>query len=548
MSYELEGMILNPFTGKEFYGRILISQGKIHSIEPSKGNSPNIITCGLIDAHVHIESSLLTPREYVKLALAHGVIGCMADPHEIANVLGITGVRYMIENGKNLPFHFFWGASPCVPATPFETAGGALSVEEVKELLDQPEVTHLAEVMNWPGVINKDPRLIEMISYARQIGKAVDAHAPGLEGENAWKYFTNLGPSADHECSTLREAREKCRYSGKITIREGSAAKNFEALSPLLLDKDYIDFTMFCADDAHPDFLLKKRSYILEMVKRAVDMGVPLLSAITVATANPISHYKLPIGRMNVGDPADLIVIDSFQSFEIQSVYVKGQLAYDNNQAFVPEKRITIINNFKAMPISAADLSVPEKSSQIRVIGIIPEELVTDTLIRPSYSVNGNLESNTNTDILKYVLLNRYAQNSEPAIAFVQGMGLKKGAIASSVGHDSHNIGCIGVDDESMAQAINLIIEHKGGLALVDGPNKLILPLPIAGIMSDRPCVEVARLYSELDSYAKNVLGSKLPAPFMALSFLCLTVIPSLKLSDKGLFDGDSFRIIPLEV
>lgn len=550
----LEGTIINPFTGNIFYGKIHIENGRICSITSClEGNSKKVITCGLIDSHVHIESSLLPPREYARLAVRHGVVGCLADPHEIANVCGLGGVEYMIESAKRVPFHFFWGAPSCVPATAFETAGGKLGVDDVKYLLDQPEVTHLAEVMNWPAVIAKDDRFMQMIKDARKKLKAVDAHAPGLNDEQIIQYFSALGIASDHECFNYNEAVLKLNQGAKIAIREGSAAKNFDALIELLLDQNHKDNIFFCADDAHPDFLSQDRSYIHQMIRRALDKGVSLTDAVRAATRNPILHYDLAIGRMRVGDWADLVVFDDLNLSNVLQTYAKGMLVYNQGTTKIRSKDPLIILNFlitgsfSAKPISKDTLRIKKTSGSIRVIGVKSGELITEHLIKPAYAVDGYLSSRVDTDVLKYVMLNRYEPQAKPAIGFVHGMGIRHGAIASSVSHDSHNIGCIGVDDESMTRAINLVIKNKGGLSLVSGKEEYILPLPIAGLMSDQTAEVVAEKYTLIDRLSKDLLSSPLPAPFMALSFLGLTVIPSLKLSDLGLFDGNQFKIVSLE-
>lgn len=523
-----------------YFGTIEIEEGRIKSIEASAGESDRFILPGFVDAHVHIESSMLVPSEFARLAVRHGTVATVSDPHEIANVLGVKGVEYMIENGEKVPFKFNFGAPSCVPATTFESAGALVDVEDIRNLLAREDVKYLAEMMNYPGVLLADTSVMAKIEIAKQFGKPVDGHAPGLRGEEARRYI-EAGISTDHECFTYEEAKEKLELGMKILIREGSAAKNFEALIPLL--NEYPDEIMFCSDDKHPDDLIE--GHINQLVVRALHKGCNIYDVLKAACINPVEHYNLDVGLLSLGDPADFIIVDDLRSFRILATYVNGHLVADEQKAYIEPIPIPIINNFAAMRCKPEDFRIPVAGTDIRVIEAINGEIVTNALTLPVKEVDGFAVSDTERDILKITVVNRY-ESSAPALAFIKNFNLKKGAIASCVGHDSHNIIALGVDDEAICQAINLIIENKGGISAVSDSEERVLALPVAGIMSDREGLEVGRAYAEIDLFAKEMLGTTLNAPFMTLSFMALLVIPNLKLSDKGLFDGKSFEFMPL--
>ncbi|HSI91629.1 MAG TPA: adenine deaminase, partial [Adhaeribacter sp.] len=493
---------------------------------------------GFTDAHVHVESSMLVPREFARLAVVHGTVATVSDPHEIGNVLGLKGVEYMLENGAQVPFKFYFGAPSCVPATPFETAGAEITSEDIEELFLRPEIKYLAEMMNWPGVLNHDPLVMQKITLARKFGKQIDGHAPGLRGEQARQYI-EAGMTTDHECFTEEEALDKLKYGMKILIREGSAAKNFEALIGLM--HDHADNMMFCSDDKHPDNLVE--SHINELVKRALAKGIDLFKVLKAACINPVKHYKLEVGLLRENDPADFIVVNNLEDFEVKQTYIDGKLVAENGKTNIEFAPSTLVNNFDT------DLKKPEQfkmlareGEKVRVIVAFDGQLITQQLWQAAKIENGNAVSDVANDVLKITVVNRY-QNAEPAVAFIKNIGLKNGAIASSVGHDSHNIVAVGCDDESICRAVNLIIKAKGGVAAVDGPAEKLLALPVAGIMSAEDGYEVAQQYSQIDAMAK-AMGSTLASPFMTLSFMALLVIPALKLSDKGLFDGEAFRFV----
>lgn len=500
----------------------------------SKPGLPYLLP-GFIDAHVHVESSMLVPSEFARLAVVHGTVATISDPHEIANVCGMQGIEYMIENGKQVLFHFFFGAPSCVPATPFETAGGEISAADIQELMARPEILYLAEMMNWPGTVNRDPVVMEKIRISQHYGKPIDGHAPGLMGELAEKYVA-AGPSTDHECFTYEEALGKIKLGMKISIREGSAAKNFEALIDLI--DEYPEMLLFCSDDKHPDNL--SLSHINELVIRAIAKGKNLFDVLRAACLNPILHYSLPVGQLREGDGADFIVVKDLEKFEVLATYIQGEKVAENGKTRIPRVKNEVINHFNTSPKKQTDFQLQARGNQVRVIEALDGQLITPELQGEILIQEGFAISNPEKDILKITVVNRY-QNTAPAVAFIKNFGLKTGAIASSVGHDSHNIIAVGVDDDSLCRAVNLLIEAKGGISAVNGSQEEVLPLPVAGIMSPEDGYEVAAAYTRIDHLAKE-MGSRLNSPFMTLSFMALLVIPDLKLSDKGLFDGKKFE------
>jgi adenine deaminase len=482
---------------------------------------------------------MLVPSEFARLAVIHGTVATVSDPHEIGNVLGIDGVNYMIDNGNTVPFKFYFGVPSCVPATPFETSGAYIGVQQIDDLLKNSEIKYLGEMMNFPGVLNDDPDVMAKIGLAKQYGKPIDGHAPSLRDKDLEKYIA-AGISTDHECMEKEEALEKLKLGMKIIIREGSAAKNFDALIDVV--ENHYDQCMFCSDDKHPDDLVL--GHINELVKRALKLGINKMKVLKCACVNPALHFGLEVGLLQKGDSADFIEIDSFEHFNILRTYVNGELVAENGKTLLPKSKANIINYFKAKEIQASDFSIKKAGERIEVIEAIDGQLITNRLhVVPKVS-NGRVISDRERDILKIVVLNRY-QDSPPAIGFVKNFGLQKGALASSVAHDSHNVIAVGVTDDAICQAVNLIVEHHGGMAVVYDDVKNILPLPVAGIMTNHDGFKVARLYSDLDNSVKK-LGSNLEAPFMTLSFMALPVIPKIKLTDKGLFDGEKFEFIGL--
>jgi adenine deaminase len=547
-SFTITGNIVDILNKSIYEATIEVFDGKIKTIVPT-GNTDkptnNFILPGFVDSHVHIESSMLIPSEFARLAVVHGTVATVSDPHEIANVCGLEGVEFMINNGNKVPFKFNFGAPSCVPATIFETAGAALNAEDVKKLLEKDEIKYLSEMMNFPGVLFKDPEVMQKLRHAHALGKPVDGHAPGLRGETA-KTYIEAGISTDHECFTAEEALDKLEYGMKIIIREGSAAKNFEALIELL--EDYPNMILFCSDDKHPDSL--EAGHINQLCARAIAKGIDLFSVLKAACVNPVLHYKLDVGLLYEGDDADFIVTDSLTEFKINKTYIKGALVAENGKSFIKSVVEVPINQFVCEKINAKDLSIPvgtypTSDGNIAVMEALDGQLITNKLWMSPTIENNNFMSNTSQDQLKMVVVNRY-HTAPIAKCFIKNFGFKRGAIASSVAHDSHNIVAVGTDDESLAQAINLVIEERGGVSCVDGEKELVLGLPVAGLMSTKDGYEVAAAYTTIDAMAKS-LGSPLEAPFMTLSFMALLVIPHLKLSDKGLFDGHSFSFLPIE-
>lgn len=516
---------------------IHFEDGLIKKIENVAAAPQQYVLPGFIDAHVHIESSMLVPSEFARLAVVHGTVGTISDPHEIGNVLGVDGVEYMIDNGKQVDFKFHFGAPSCVPATAFETAGAEINTDDVEYLLKKPEINYLAEMMNWPGVLFQDETVYAKIEKAKSIGKPIDGHAPGLKGEQAKKY-ASAGISTDHECFTAEEALDKLNVGMKILIREGSAAKNFEALITLLTD--HHEHIMFCSDDKHPDNLVE--GHINLLVKRALAKGHDLYKVLQAACINPVHHYRMNVGLLQEKDPADFIVVDSLENFQVLQTWINGILVAENGETKIPNVENKVINNFDCLPKKAEQFDVQITAEKVQVMEALDGQLITNLLSYDSALISNPDQTNTDEDILKIAVVNRYKE-AAPAIGFIKNIGLKSGAIASSVGHDSHNIIAVGVDSESIAKAVNLIITAKGGVSAVDAGKETMLELPVAGIMSEKDGYDIAKAYSAIDAFAKS-LGSTLNSPFMTLSFMALLVIPKAKMSDLGFFDGEKFTFL----
>jgi adenine deaminase len=538
---KLQGQIVDIPNKRIFKGEITLENGKIKSIQEKEHNIHHYILPGFVDAHIHIESSMLVPSEFAKLAVTHGTVATVSDPHEIANVLGVEGVNFMIENGKKVPFKFNFGAPSCVPATTFESAGALINSDDIKTLLENPDIKYLAEMMNYPGVLFDDEEVMKKIAWAKHYNKPVDGHAPGLRGDAISKYI-RAGISTDHECFTYEEALEKLQKGMKILIREGSAAKNFEVLIDLL--PEHFKNMMFCSDDKHPDDLLL--NHINKLCARAVAKGIDVFKVLQVACINSVKHYNLEVGLLNEDDAADFIIVEDLKDFKTLQTYINGDLVFDDGKSLIGTVSFENVNNFNCNKKEVSDFKVESSANKIHVIEALEGQLVTNELIEETLIKEGNIISNTEKDILKIAVVNRY-NNQQPALAFIKNFGLNEGAIASSVGHDSHNIIAVGARDEAICKAVNLLIKNKGGICAVSNSEEKVMPLPVAGIMSDKDGETVGKLYAELDNMAKQ-LGSQLHAPYMTLSFMALLVIPSLKLSDKGLFNANTFKFTPLEV
>ena len=537
----VKGNIVDILNKRIFKGEVCIENGQISAIREVNHEVENYILPGFVDAHIHIESSMVVPSEFAKIAVLHGTVSTVSDPHEIANVLGVKGVYFMIENGKKVPLKFNFGAPSCVPATSFESAGAVINADDIKLMMENPDINYLAEMMNYPGVVFDDEEVLQKIEHAKNNNKPIDGHAPGLRGKDVTKYIT-AGISTDHECFTYEEAQEKLQKGMKILIREGSAAKNFEALIDLL--PVHFENMMFCSDDKHPDDLLI--GHINQLCERAVAKGMDIFKVLQVACVNPVNHYNLEVGLLQQGDAAYFILVDNLKEFNVLETYINGELVAKNGKSFVKSVPFEVLNNFNTDIKKIVDFRLASSSEKIRVIEALDGELVTNNIEADSLIIDGNLVSNTATDVLKMTVVNRY-KNEIPSIAFIKNFGIKEGAIASSVGHDSHNIIAIGTSDELICRAVNLLIKHKGGICALNNTTEKIVALPVAGIMSDQPAEIIGNAYAELDAMVKD-MGSTLSAPFMTLSFMALLVIPSLKLSDQGLFDGNSFKFTSLDL
>jgi len=557
---------LVDIVGRRVLGaEITVVDGRIAAIEPvddisasgavSASAPVNYLLPGFIDAHVHIESSMLVPTEFARAAVLHGTVATVSDPHEIGNVLGVAGVEYMLDNASQSPLKFYFGAPACVPATTFETAGATITVEEVQQLLADPRIRYLSEMMNFPGILSGDADCMAKVAAAHKLGKPVDGHAPGLRGDEAARYIA-AGITTDHECFTKDEALDKLAAGCKISIREGSAARNFDALVSLL--GEFPQQTMLCSDDKHPDELLL--GHINLLVKRAVAAGIDVFDALQAACLNPIEHYKLDVGQLRVGDLADFIEIHSLTDFSVSRTWIDGKLVAENGVTTIPLVKPAVVNQFVATQVDPEQLAVPAKPGDLQVPGkrqvpgklqvieALDGQLITNRIAVEPKVINEKVVSDVGNDVLKLAIINRY-RPAPPAIAFIKNFGLTRGAIASSVAHDSHNVIAIGTSDDDLAAAINVVMEAGGGLSAVcqDERTSLVLPLPVAGLMATGTCEEVGTAYQELDAAVKS-WGSPLRAPYMTLSFMGLLVIPELKLSDLGLFDGGKFEFTPLLV
>lgn len=543
---KIQAQLIDLHERRIFPAEVSVLDGYIDGIQPlsSVPAESGFLMPGFVDAHVHIESSMLPPSEFARLAVVHGTVATVSDPHEIANVLGVYGVQFMLDEARRTPFHFCFGAPSCVPATTFETAGAMMNAKAVAELLHLEEIGYLSEMMNFPGVLHNDSQVWAKIEAARQLNKPVDGHAPGLRGKDAQLYFS-AGISTDHECFTYEEGREKALLGVNILIREGSAARNFEALWPIL--NEFPRQIMFCSDDKHPDDLI--HGHINQLAARAIAKGCAVMDVLQAACLHPVQHYKLPVGLLRQGDPADFIWVKDLISFQVKETWLSGKCVARNGQSLLPHLQTETPNHFKALPKAVSDFNIKAEngSNKVRVIKALDGEIVTEEIFAELPVRSGYLEANTEKDLLKIAVVNRYEKKAPLAIGFVQGFGLKKGALASSVAHDSHNIVAVGTDDASLCAAVNAIIESKGGICATTGAGETrILPLPIAGLMSPENGYQLARQYAEIDAWAKQTLNCRFRAPFMVLSFLALPVIPALKITDKGLFDVRKFDFVSL--
>jgi adenine deaminase len=538
---EVSGNLVDVVSSKIFKAKMTLENGRIKKIEEVDNCPDTYIVPGIVDAHVHIESSMLVPQQFARIAVKHGTVSTVSDPHEIANVLGVEGINFMLEDSKKVPFKFYFGVPSCVPATGFETSGFVLSSKEVELLLMKDEFKYLSEMMNFPGVVYHDPEVMKKLTIARNLFKPIDGHAPGLRGEQLEKY-ASAGITTDHESVDAAEAIEKIKLGIKLQIREGSAAKNFDSLISVI--SAYPDDIMLCTDDCHPDDLIEK--HILNLVKRALKKGYNFFDVLRAATYNPVKHYSLDVGLLQAGDPADFIIVDNVKDLNVLSTYINGEMVYNGFQTLIEYSQTLAVNNFACVPISINDIQLKMQGERVKVILAQDGDLYTGTeLVVPK--VSGNLiVSDPIKDILKIVLVNRYSV-SKPVVGLIKNFNLKKGAIAGSISHDSHNIIAVGVSDEDILGAVNEVIRLKGGIVAKCGDDILSLPLPVAGLMSDEDGEKVAIKYKSLNKKPKE-WGCTLHAPFMTLSFMALLVIPELKIGDKGMFDGNEFKLTSLFV
>ena len=538
--FKISGNIVDVISETIYKGTLYIENGIISSIEKDNNiKESQYLFPGLINSHVHIESSMITPLEFSKQAVKWGTVAAVSDPHEIANILGKKGVEFMIENSKLSPMKFYFGVPSCVPATAFETSGAVLNSSDVKELLQHKDLHFLSEMMNYPGVIFNDEEVHKKINAAKELNLPIDGHAPGLNTLDITKYI-EAGISTDHECTTLKEAEEKIKLGMKIQIREGSAAKNFETLYPLI-DK-YPNNVMLCTDDTHPDDLIL--GHINELVKRSIKKGLNIFNIAKSVNLNPINHYKLDVGSLQINDSADFIVFDNLKDCNVTKTYIAGQEVFDGYKSDIQSVANTQINKFDTEKVKIDELSVKnEENKKVKVINCFDGDLLTKlSLENLKLNSEKDILVNLEKDILKIVVYNRY-KKSKPIIGFIKNFGLKSGAIASSIAHDSHNIISVGVSDVEIQKVINKLVDNKGGIAVSNKNDIFDLPLEIAGLMTNSPIEKVASQYERLNHIVKHELGSKLYAPFMTLSFMALLVIPEIKIGDKGLFDGKEFKL-----
>ena len=523
---------------REIYGaEIIIVDDRIQTIKRTTDHFDQYILPGFIDSHIHIESSMVVPYEFAKVALTHGTVATISDPHEIANVLGVAGVEYMIENARDAKLKFHFGAPSCVPATSFETAGAVIDSEDIRKLMASKDIYYLSEMMNYPGVLFKDEEVMKKLAIAKASGKPIDGHAPGLRGEQAAAYIAE-GISTDHECFSLEEALDKLGHGMKILIREGSAAKNYNALHPLI--KSHPNELMFCSDDKHPDNLLE--GHINELVIRSIELGYDFFDVLRIACVHPVEHYKMDVGLLREGDKADFILVNSIQNFDVTATYIDGEKVAEEGRTILIEKIHSCPNNFNIDKLVPGDFVFKGMSAEQTVINAIDGELITEKSTEVLPLLDGEVAADPDKDILKISVVNRYRQ-APIASGFIKNFGIKYGAIASTVAHDSHNIVVVGTSDELMARAVNKLVNNRGGLSAISENDEKIIALPVAGLMSDQSCETIGKAYAEIDTFVKS-MGSKLTAPYMTLSFMALLVIPKIKMSDLGLFDAEKFEFI----
>ncbi len=532
----IKGNLLNVFTGEIYPAEISFENGLIKCVKPVKADLKDVILPGFIDAHIHIESSMLSPSRFAEVVVPHGTTSVITDPHEIANVMGTAGIEYMIRDAASVPLKVFFTASSCVPATAFETSGAKIDAQEVDRLLYRDDMVALGEMMNFPGVLADDKEVLAKIASAKRHRKPIDGHAPLLSGEALCKYI-GAGISTDHECTIKEEVVEKRKLGMKVMLRQGSSARNLKDL--ISASGDFI-----VSDDKHPEDLIK--GHVDLMLKEAVDYGLDSVEAVKMVTINPATHYNLNNGLIAPGRAADLVVVDDLEDLNVKKVYIQGELVARDNKTLFSVKPFKLGSSFKLSPKTSADFEVPSRNREetVRVIEVNEGQLITGeseiTLKVDKYSIQPDIED----DILKIAVVERYGHN-RMSNGFVKGFGLKRGAIATSVAHDSHNIIAVGTNSEDMATAVNRLVENNGGLVAASDGQFNSLKLPIAGLMSSESAEDISLKLSVLQQKVKE-MGCQLDSPFMTLSFMALLVIPKLKISDMGLFDGETFEFVDL--
>lgn len=542
---KIKGNILDIHQRKIFFGELFFNEKieKIELISQEINSKYPYILPGLIDSHVHIESSMLSPVKFSELVSRYGTIVAVCDPHEIVNVCGLDGFDYMYNQAQKSSIYLFFSAPSCVPATGFETNGAVFGLNELLQI--KSKVVALAEMMNYPGVISHDESVMKKINKYKESSLPIDGHAPGLRGYDAVSYFTS-GISTDHECFDVEEALYKIGLGVKIQIREGSAARNLNSLLPLF--EKYSHSVMLCTDDCHPDDVLE-RGHIDRFYKPVLSVA-SIFDFFQAAHANPKQHYNLPVGSLCVGDSSDFIVVDNLDTFAVTSTYIKGVDVLAGSRLDIdPASQVTEVNNFVSRFVGDSEFDVKRSlSGTVNVIQVTDGELITSKYLwNPTCALGDSIASSVDDDVMKIAVINRYDASAPVVNGFVKGFGLKNGAMACSIAHDSHNVICVGSDSSSMANAVNAVFENKGGIAVVDGDYMNMLPLPIAGLMSNEDYRYVSDKYISLVSDARQRLGVVLKSPFMTMAFMSLLVIPSIKIGDKGLFDVDTFSFVSLE-
>ncbi|HSR31150.1 MAG TPA: adenine deaminase, partial [Anaerolineae bacterium] len=541
--------LLNVFSGEIHPADIAIHDGQVVGLGEYQARQvvdleQRFVAPGFIDAHVHLESLMVQPSEFALAVLPHGTTAVVCDPHEIANVLGLDGVRYMLDASEGLPLSVYIMAPSCVPATHMESAGARLTADDIEKLWAYERVLGLAEMMNYPGLLFRVPAVLDKIRSAGD--RPIDGHAPGLSGLDLNAYVA-AGVRSDHECTDLEEAREKLRRGMHILIREGTTERNLHALLPLVTPQN-ARMCHFCSDDRHPDTLLRE-GHIDGIVRRAIALGLDPITAFQMATINTAKYFGLRnIGAVAPGYRADLLVLDNLEAVQLAQVYASGQLVADGGQALFSTSGMLDVPTQPSVHVdlNALNLDIAAGEGSARVIGTIPDQVVTEDLRLIPTIENGRVVSDPGRDLLKIAVIERHHGTGNVGLGLVKGIGLKQGAIASSVAHDSHNLVVVGASDEGMRVAVAAIAEMGGGLVVVEGGQvRAACPLPIAGLISDHS-VEEVRDQVEALTEAAHALGCTLPDPFMTLSFLALPVIPSLKLTDKGLVDVSKFDLVPL--